>query len=106
MDARSTSRPWLDGGRDVTIRRRAPADEHALTRLAALDEARPLTGDVLVAEIDGELWAALELAGGRTIADPFRPTFGVRELLQLRRTTFDVGIGRRGRLRLLRHRIA
>jgi hypothetical protein len=97
---------WLDGGRDVTIRRAGPADESGLRRLAALDEARPLAGEVLVAEVDGELWAALELAGGRMIADPFRPTVAVRELLALRRGSFEAGTGRGGRLRLLRHRTA
>jgi hypothetical protein len=61
---------------------------------------------VLVAEVEGELWAALELAGGRTIADPFRPTLAVRELLALRRSSFDGAAGRYGRLRLLRHRLA
>jgi hypothetical protein len=106
MDARGRRRPWLDRGEDVTIRRGGPADEAALVRLAALDEARPLTGEVLVAEVDGELWAALELAEGRTIADPFRPTLAVRELLALRRGSFEFGAGRGGRLRLLRHRTA
>jgi hypothetical protein len=107
MDAGGRRRPWLDDGEDVTIRRGGPADETALARLAALDEARPLAGDVLVAEVDGELWAALELAGcGRTIADPFRPTLALRELLALRRGSFEAGAGRRGRLRLLRHRTA
>jgi hypothetical protein len=97
---------WRDRGEDVTIRRGAPADEAALARLAALDEARPLAGDVLVAEVGGELWAAVELAGGRTIADPFRPTFAVRELLTLRRGSFRAGVRRHRRLRLLRHRTA
>ena len=98
--------PWLDRGEDVTIRRGAPADEAVLARLAALDEARPLVGEVLVAEVDGELWAAVELAGGRTIADPFRPTLAVRELLALRRGSFGAGVPRQRRLRLLRHRTA
>src|SRR3954453_9333617 len=106
MAAPHTRRPWLDGGEDVTIRRAGPADAAALARLAALDEARPLAGEVLVAEVDGTLWAAVELAGGRAIADPFRPTLAVRELLALRRGGFLVAVGRRGRLRLLRHRTA
>jgi hypothetical protein len=106
MATRHPRRPWLDRGEDVTIRRAGPADAGALARLAALDEARPLVGDVLVAEVGGALWAAVELAGGRTIADPFEPTLAVRELLALRRGSFAVDVGRRGRLRLLRHRTA
>jgi hypothetical protein len=59
-------------------------DEMALGRLAALDGARPLAGEVLVAEVGGELWAAVSLADGRVIADPFRATRVARELLALR----------------------
>ena len=81
-----TRRPSLDGGEDVTIRRAGPADAGALARLAALDEARPLVGEVLVAEVgEGPVRPPSKLAGGRTIADPFRPTLAVRELLALRR---------------------
>jgi hypothetical protein len=105
MDGKRTGR-GLDHGEDVTIRRAGPADAWALARLAALDEARALAGDVLVAEVEGELWAALELAGGRTIADPFRPTLAVRELLALRHASFGGGPTRHRRLRSLRHRMA
>src|SRR3954452_20153547 len=83
-----------------------PADAHALVRRAALDKARPLVGEVLVAEVEGALWAAVEVVGGRAISDPFRPTLAVRELLAMRRGTFDVDDGGRGRLRLLRQRTA
>ena len=73
-----------NGGDAVTIRRARPEDATALLQLAALDEAEPLHGDVLVAEVDGELWAALALAHARTISDPFRPAGHVRALLELR----------------------
>jgi len=106
MAAPRRRRPWLDGGEDVTIRRAGPADSGALARLAALDEARPLVGEILVAEVGGAFWAAIELAGGRTISDPFRPTLAVRELLALRRGSFELDVGRRGRVRLLRQRPA
>src|SRR3954466_6960045 len=106
MAAPRRRRPWLDGGEDVTIRRAGPADCGALARLAALDETRPLVGEVLVAEVGGALWAAVELDGGRTIADPSQPTLAVRDLLALRRGSFAFNVGRRGRLRLLRHRTA
>ena len=71
-------------GDAVTIRRARPADATALLQLAALDEAKPLDGDVLVAEVDGELWARARLADGRRISDPFRPTAEARALLELR----------------------
>ena len=43
-------------------------------RLAALDSARPLDGDVLVAEVDDEPVAAIDLHNGRAVANPWAPT--------------------------------
>src|SRR5262245_48387435 len=68
----------------VTIRRARPDDATALAQLAALDSAAPLDGEVLVAEVGGELWAALALDGGRMISDPFRRAAEARALLRLR----------------------
>jgi hypothetical protein len=73
------SRPAHD--EPITIRRATPDDEAALARLAALDSARIPAGAVLVAESRGELRAALSLEDGEAIADPFRPTASVVELL-------------------------
>jgi hypothetical protein len=69
---------------DIVIRRADASDARALSRLAALDSApRPLAGpDVLIAEVSGQVAAAL--TGGRVIADPFRPTAGLVELLHMR----------------------
>ncbi len=69
---------------EVTIRRAFPDDADALRRLAALDGASPPAGDVLVAEVAGEPWAALALHGGQAIADPFRPTAELVTLLRTR----------------------
>src|SRR5918997_984343 len=55
----------------VTIRPSRDDDRPALARLAALDEAPAPQGSMLVAEVDGAPRAALPLAGGRAIADPF-----------------------------------
>jgi hypothetical protein len=68
----------------VTIRRAAPSDGVALDRLAALDSAMPLTGDVLVAETGGRVAAALSLRSGRAISDPFLPTADLVALLRAR----------------------
>jgi len=50
------------------------ADADALRRLAELDSRPALSGDVVVLEHDGALVAALALADGRAISDPFRPS--------------------------------
>jgi hypothetical protein len=59
----------------LTIRVAVSADAAALNRLAQLDSAPPPARvPVLVAEVGGELRAALPLDGGPAIADPFRRT--------------------------------
>ena len=68
----------------LTIRRAAAADAFALRRLAALDSAYPPTGDVLLAEMGDELWAAVSIDTGASVADPFRPSGDIVELLRFR----------------------
>jgi hypothetical protein len=59
----------------LTIRMAVSADAEALARLAQLDSASPPAGaPMLVAEVGGELRAAVPLDGGPAIADPFRRT--------------------------------
>ena len=70
----------------VIIRPATGSDGAALNRLAALDSARVPRGQLLVAESDGALVAAHAPRSGATIADPFRPTAEVVELLHLRGT--------------------
>jgi hypothetical protein len=67
-----------------TIRRATEDDAPALRRLAALDSRPPLAGPALIGEIDGAPAAALSLADGRLVADPFRPTAGLAVHLRLR----------------------
>jgi EmrB/QacA subfamily drug resistance transporter len=69
---------------DARIRYASPDDDAALGRLAALDSAAVPAAPVLVAELDGELRAALSLVSSEVIADPFRPTVAVVELLRKR----------------------
>jgi hypothetical protein len=73
---------FLHADPTVVIRTARGSDGDALERLARLDSQRPLTGDVLLAEQDGEVVAAL--ADERVIADPFRRTSDVVALLHLR----------------------
>ena len=68
----------------LTIRRAHLGDAGLLTRLALLDSGRPPAGDALVAEVGNELWAAVEIDSGRAIADPFRASGDLVELLRFR----------------------
>ena len=69
---------------NITIRLATAADRVAVRRLAALDSAFPPTGEVLLAQADDELWAAVSIDTGHAVADPFRPSAELVELLRLR----------------------
>jgi hypothetical protein len=66
------------------VRPATERDAVALARLAELDSAPPLVGDVLLAEERGVTVAATSLADGRVIADPFRLTGPARAALRAR----------------------
>lgn len=83
----------------VTIRRARPADGPALERLAALDSAALLAGDLLLAEVEGAPWAALSLHDGRVVSDPYRPAAAARALLELRADHLAEAADRGGRRR-------
>jgi hypothetical protein len=67
----------------IVIRRATDADVGTLADLAILDSRAPLAGPALVAEIDGDVLAALDLTDGSVAADPFAPTAELVELLRL-----------------------
>ena len=84
---------------NLTIRRATAADEFAVRRLSALDSAFPPTGDVLLAEMDDQLWAALSLDSGHAVADPFRPSGELVDLLRFRAESLAAEAApRRGRV--------
>lgn len=68
----------------VTLRLASTSDEKSLARLAELDSAGPQQRPVLVAELDGQLLAALSLSDGRAVANPFHPTADLVDLLRAR----------------------
>jgi hypothetical protein len=79
------SRTADDVSRTLVIRAAHPADIPALDRISQVDGRHPPVGSqVLVAEVDGEVMAALPLSGGEPIADPFQPTSELVEMLRLR----------------------
>jgi hypothetical protein len=67
----------------VTIRGASPSDLEALRRLAQRDTARMLEGPAMIAQVDGELRAALSMTTGSVIADPFHHTAELVEMLRL-----------------------
>jgi hypothetical protein len=67
----------------ITIRPDHPDDGAAIARLAALDSAAVPPSPFLLAEVDGELRAALSLANGRAIADPFHLSLYLTALLRV-----------------------
>jgi hypothetical protein len=64
----------------ILIRRATDDDAADLRRLAQLDGARLPEGELLVAEVDGELRAALRIEDSAYVADPF---FASKELVRL-----------------------
>ena len=68
----------------VTIRRAYPDDAGRLRRLAQLDSQRLTQAELLVAEVDDELLAAVAVDHDWAIADPFRHTAALVDLLRMR----------------------
>jgi hypothetical protein len=68
----------------VTIRYAFPDDARAVARLAELDSREVPSAPLLLVEIDGEIWVALSLSDGVAVADPFRRTAALIELLEAR----------------------
>lgn len=84
----------------IEVRLVTASDRSAIERLAALDEKPAPTGDqVLVAEVGGRLWAALDLAGSGCVADPFVPSADAVELLRVRAAQLRGASASRGRPR-------
>jgi hypothetical protein len=92
---RACTRPFgpvqsVPAGAAVTIRYAHPEEADALAALAELDSSHAPSGVVIVAAVQGTLWAAVSLDDGHVIADPFRPSGELAFLLverarQLRR---------------------
>ena len=68
----------------ISIRRLGDEDLAAVERLAQLESRRPPEGTLLGVEIEGRLLAAISLATGESIADPFSRSAELRALLELR----------------------
>jgi hypothetical protein len=69
---------------NISIRTARPSDYPTIWQVAALDDSSVPGGPLLVAELEGEVIAALSLASGHAIADPFQRTLEAVDLLRLR----------------------
>jgi hypothetical protein len=78
----------------VVLRLCTVNDDGCLDQLAVLNGVPAPIGRHVVAEVDGVVVAALPLAGGPTLTDPFRRTAHLVPLLELRARQLD---GRRSR---------
>ncbi|HJS93723.1 MAG TPA: hypothetical protein VJ741_05625 [Solirubrobacteraceae bacterium] len=91
----------MTNSNDHTLALRVADDDDApvVRRLAALDDAPSLRGEVLLALVDGEAVAATSLGDGRVVANPFLRTADTVRLLSLRASQMTERPARR-RLRL------
>jgi hypothetical protein len=98
--------PAVPGADKVTrrliVRLAEPEDEAALRRLAALDSSRFPAGTLLVGEMGGGIQAAVPIAGGRAIANPFVRTAELVTMLELRAQQLrDHGVGQAEQARVI-----
>ena len=95
----SRSGPHSESGVEMRLAQLTEGD--VLRRLAELDSSPELTGQVVIALIDGEAVAGLSLVDHRVVANPFVPTRDAIALLRLRAQQLAGGpTRRRGRTRL------
>jgi len=87
----------MTAGASVTIRLAGTHEAATLARLAELDSATTPSAPALLAEVAGEVLAAISLADGAIVANPFRRTADAVELLRARERQLRSG-GRRRRL--------
>ncbi len=59
---------------DLVVRYARPDEADAVAELAQLDSSRAPRGTVIVADVKGELWAAVSIDDGHAVANPFRPS--------------------------------
>jgi hypothetical protein len=68
----------------ITIRFSTEDDRRQIHELAELDGHGAPEGEALLAEVNGRLWAAVGVADGVSVSDPFVPAGEVLDLLRMR----------------------
>ncbi len=74
----------MSSAKDIELRFAHPDEADAVRRLAELDSAPELTGQVVIALLNGEPVAGLSLLDERVVANPFVSTREAVALLRLR----------------------
>jgi hypothetical protein len=77
-------------------------DRDRIARIASLDSSHPIEGPALVGEIDGVAVAVVSLTDGRAVANPFRPTAGLVEVMRVRARAMGAADAHRSRARRVR----
>jgi hypothetical protein len=77
-DDRPAARPLAS---PITLRGAAADDIAAVRRVADLDSSEVPAAPLVLAEVDGEVRAAVSLVSGAVVADPFQHTAMIVELL-------------------------
>lgn len=77
----------------VLMRRAVVADAARIRELARLDDKRMPAGPFLVADLAGDIVAAVSLSSGAVVADPFRLTADAVAMLRLRAAQVGVTSG-------------
>jgi hypothetical protein len=90
----------------LALRLAHPDETDLARRLADLDDAPMLDGEILLALVDGQPVAALSLTDGRVVANPFVPTAEAVALLTLRGSQLCAPQARRWARRIARPRAA
>lgn len=81
--------PTIASGASITFRLASRDDEVAIDQLAQLCEQPMPRGPFLLAQVDGQIHAALAHANRELLADPYMPMAELRSLLRLRAAQLD-----------------
>jgi hypothetical protein len=82
----------------IAFRSATADDERVLRDLSELDSAAPVQRPAVLAVVDGQPVAAVSLADGRIVADPFTRTEDVVTMLRARVAALAADTARRRRL--------
>jgi hypothetical protein len=102
----STDGPGKRSAPTIELRLAHPNEAEDVRRLAELDSSPPLTGQVVIALINGDAVAGLSLLDQHVVANPFVPTREAVALLRLRAEHLSGVGGTRKLRRVLRLRPA